>query len=158
MVLQCLPHNFFVYDCMIHLPKIFVIQQSQRHLSFRDGNRTYVIGFFEYKHAKLAANILTKYPHIQVQRTTPPLEDRFTNTAILDLDASLRISKIGTRTTTQSIIRQSDFDTFMRYPFEENTGVAMSYELVEDNAQELLFRVQIMDPTFSPENIHFSLE
>jgi len=50
-----------------------------------------------------------------------------------------------------------DAADFMMYPFENNLGIIMPYDLVQERPHELLFKAQVIDPCIDPVSFAKSL-
>jgi hypothetical protein len=66
------------------------------------------------------------------------------------LDATMTFTKVinpeQNQVSVNFAVSAIDFEAFLTLPFQNNTGVAMPYEIVDEDDKAYTFRVQIIDP------------
>ena len=161
-----------------------MIEQGRRSMSLRDMNKTYVIGFQHIDIAKrVASNVspnvanllrikrsMAENVALDVKRTMMEMQMPLTpvaNDITIDVAASLYIPKSVlysgynisdvTPTEKDAVVHEVDYNDFMMMPFQNNVGIIMPYDIVQDSVSEYEFLCNVVDPADSFEHFMRSL-
>lgn len=134
-------------------PKHMYVLRSGKHtVGFVDRSNAYVLGFFNQTHAFLVRKHLSFSPSFKFDRTVTQNEQvQNPSTEVnMYLDATMTFAKVENpeqnNANSSFTVSSIAFEDFLTLPFQKNTGVAMPYEILEENEKGYKFRVQIIDP------------
>lgn len=142
---------------------ISLLRQNGRPLTFVDRTNRYVVGFPSTYHAQYVQRMIdNSTPDIHLQRSIIHDVTDDVNIGLSNLSQSTRVQHITIDTDAVMSIQKYKKDMsgcfdidqvgmadFMMYPFEQNLGIAMPYEITNDNDDYIVFLSQIVDPGMS---------
>jgi hypothetical protein len=158
--------------------KIHVLKQGNKSLSLTYNQRHYVIGFQSTAMARKVHYNLHPDPEsrMRIERREHVDVTRDVKNGLRELDVlfSAESVTIDTRAllympkaTNGSILVENDagihlstmdYSDFIMYPFENNIGVIMPYDLLYETPFEFTFTSQVIDPSIDPKSFLKSLK
>ena len=135
---------------------MYVLRSGKHTVGFVDRKNAYVLGFFNQTHAFLVRKHLSFSPSFKFDRVKVDVDEVENPSTEVNmyLDATMTFAKVENpeqnNANSSFTVSSVAFEDFLTLPFQNNTGVAMPYEILEENEKAYKFRVQIIDPLALP--------
>ena len=157
-------------------PKMYVLKQGNKSLSLIHCERHYVIGFQSSSMARKvhynlhpAVGTGPSSPNMRLERYEEIDVTQEVKQGLGDLDVPFRAQSVTIDTQATLFLPKHevgaphdpsndmgihlstvDVSDFMMYPFENQLGIIMPYDLVHERPHEFLFKAQVIDPCIDP--------
>lgn len=162
---------------MAYPKRLSVLMNDNKMLSFNHRAKHYVIGLQQRKHADMLKRIINKQnvDNIMLLRhciddvsdeinkglAVLGMDEMSVNDVTVDVDATLIVPKKKLTSVYDVMPTSVDeilFEDFLMFPFNRHIGVALPYEILEDDEKQLVFLTQVIDPTQDTELFRRSLK
>lgn len=145
------------------LPKQMILLRAKNNnlMGFRSKGKSFVVGFKTKKTAQIAARnvsydskIFMRDVEFEDIKTTmdlldPEMKEVPIKKLLVDTNAKLYIEK--TQKPEKLVEQHTSSDEFLMYPISKNVGVVIVEALISETAQQLIFEMHVIAPTFSPD-------